>query len=109
MDNASIYVNPRIQEVIEAHDCQMRYLPPYSSDFNPIELTFSVLKVCGFTFTFRFIADRLKDMDSKTFHRIMAIIRRKLRELTEIRHQKKQMRYLCNSTFQTQHIRAYDI
>ena len=45
MDNASIHVNPRIKEAIEAHGCQIRYLPPYSPDFNPIELTFSVLKV----------------------------------------------------------------
>ena len=48
-------------------------------------------------------------MDPKTFHRIMAIIRREFRGLAEIRHQKKQMRYLCNSTFQTQHIRAHYI
>ena len=44
MDNASVHTNPRIQEAIEAHGCQVRYLPPYSPDFNPIELTFSVLK-----------------------------------------------------------------
>ena len=52
MDNASIHVNPRIKEIIEAHGCQVRYLPPYSPDFNPIELTFSVLKVCEFTYKF---------------------------------------------------------
>jgi len=44
MDNASVYVNPRIEEVIKAHGCEVRYLPPYSPDFNPIELSFSVLK-----------------------------------------------------------------
>jgi len=44
MDNASVHINPRIEEVIKAHGCEVRYLPPYSPDFNPIELSFSVLK-----------------------------------------------------------------
>lgn len=44
MDNASSHTNPRIAEVIRAHGCEIRYLPPYSPDFNPIELSFSVLK-----------------------------------------------------------------
>ena len=49
MNNVSIHVNPRIKKIIEGHDCQVRYLPPYSPDFNPIELTFAVLKICEFT------------------------------------------------------------
>ena len=44
MDNVNIHCNPRIEEAIEAKGCLVRYLPPYSPDFNPIELTFSVLK-----------------------------------------------------------------
>ena len=44
MDNASFHCNPRIQEAIEAVGCEVKYLPPYSPDFNPIELSFSVLK-----------------------------------------------------------------
>lgn len=44
MNNASIHINSRVKEVIEQHDCQIRYLPPYSPDFNPIELSFSMLK-----------------------------------------------------------------
>jgi len=44
MDNASVHVNPRIEEVIKAHGCEVRYLPPYSLDFNSIELSFNVLK-----------------------------------------------------------------
>lgn len=44
MDNAGSHTNPRITEVIQAHGCEIRYLPPYSPDFNPIELSFSVLK-----------------------------------------------------------------
>ena len=44
LDNASIHTNPVIEEAIQAAGLKVRYLPPYSPDFNPIELTFSVLK-----------------------------------------------------------------
>lgn len=44
IDNASVHCNPRIEEVIRQHGCEVRFLPPYSPDFNPIELSFSVLK-----------------------------------------------------------------
>ena len=44
MDNVAIHVNPRIEEAIRQHEYEIRYLPPYSPDFNSIELTFSVLK-----------------------------------------------------------------
>ncbi len=44
MNNASIHCNARIEELITSHGCEVRYLPPYSSDFNSIELSFSVLK-----------------------------------------------------------------
>lgn len=44
MDNASVHCNPRIEQVIRQHGCEIRYLPPYSPDYNPIELSFAVLK-----------------------------------------------------------------
>ena len=44
MDNASIHCNPRIEQVIRQHGCEIKYLPPYSPDYNPIELSFAVLK-----------------------------------------------------------------
>ena len=44
MDNASIHCNARVEELVRGHGCEIRYLPPYSPDFNPIELSFSVLK-----------------------------------------------------------------
>ena len=44
MDNVSSHCNARIEEVIRSFGCEIRYLPPYSPDFNPIELSFSVLK-----------------------------------------------------------------
>jgi len=44
MNNVSIHCNARIEELIISHECEMRYLPPYSPNFNLIELSFSVLK-----------------------------------------------------------------
>jgi transposase len=44
LDNNSIYIDEVIVNAIEAEGHIVRFLPPYSLDFNPIELTFSVLK-----------------------------------------------------------------
>ena len=44
MDNVNVHIDPRIRQVIEEKGCLIRYLPPYSPDYNPIELTFSMLK-----------------------------------------------------------------
>lgn len=44
LDSVSMHCNPRIKEVIEAAGCVVEYLPPYSPDYSPIELTFSGLK-----------------------------------------------------------------
>lgn len=44
IDNVSAHCNSRIREVIKTHECRIKYLSPYSSDYNPIELSFSVLK-----------------------------------------------------------------
>lgn len=44
MDNVSIHVKDEVTEYIQGQGHAIRYLPPYSPDFNPIELTFSVLK-----------------------------------------------------------------
>lgn len=44
MDNLSSHKGPRVHEMIEAAGAQLRYLPPYSPDFNPIENAFSKLK-----------------------------------------------------------------
>ncbi len=35
---------PRVRELIEAAGARLLYLPPYSPDFNPIEMAFSKLK-----------------------------------------------------------------
>ena len=44
LDNCSVYYNDQIKQVIQHAGHLVEYLPPYSPDFNPIELTFSVLK-----------------------------------------------------------------
>ena len=44
MDNVSSYYNVRIEEIIRGFGYKIRYLLPYSPNFNLIELSFSVLK-----------------------------------------------------------------
>ena len=44
MDNLSSHKAPAIREAIEAAGAILRFLPPYSPDFNPIEKAFSKLK-----------------------------------------------------------------
>lgn len=44
MDNLSSHKSPRVRQLIEARGAELVYLPPYSPDFNPIELAFSKIK-----------------------------------------------------------------
>jgi transposase len=44
MDNLSSHKGPQVRSLIEAAGATLRYLPPYSPDFNPIEMMFSMLK-----------------------------------------------------------------
>jgi transposase len=44
LDNLSVHTRTSVRARIEAAGCQLRYLPPYSPDFNPIEQGFSKLK-----------------------------------------------------------------
>lgn len=44
MDNLPAHKAAGVREAIEAKGAQLRYLPPYSPDFNPIENAFSRLK-----------------------------------------------------------------
>ena len=45
MDNLPTHKTTAMRHAIEAADAQLRFLPPYSPDFNPIEKAFSKLKV----------------------------------------------------------------
>ncbi len=44
LDNLVVHKQPAVRAAIEAVGAQLRFLPPYSPDFNPIELAFAKLK-----------------------------------------------------------------
>src|SRR5215470_165525 len=44
LDNLAAHKQPEVRQAIEAAGAQLRFLPPYSPDFNPIELAFAKLK-----------------------------------------------------------------
>ena len=44
LDNLSAHKQPEVRTAIEDAGAQLRFLPPYSPDFNPIELAFAKLK-----------------------------------------------------------------
>ena len=44
MDNLACHKRPEVQRAIEQVGCELRLLPPYSPDLNPIEKAFSKLK-----------------------------------------------------------------
>ena len=44
LDNLAVHRQPEIRTAIEAVGAQLRFLPPYSPDFNPIEMAFAKLK-----------------------------------------------------------------
>jgi transposase len=44
LDNLSSHKRARTRELIEAAGAELRYLPPYSPDLNPIEMIFAKIK-----------------------------------------------------------------
>jgi transposase len=44
MDNLSSHKGPKVRALIEAAGAKLLFLPPYSPDFNPIEMAFAKLK-----------------------------------------------------------------
>jgi transposase len=44
MDNLPSHKHPRVRELIESAGAKLLYLPPYSPDFNPIEMIWSKVK-----------------------------------------------------------------
>jgi transposase len=44
MDNLSAHKRPQIKQLIETAGASVLYLPPYSPDFNPIEMIWSKVK-----------------------------------------------------------------
>jgi transposase len=44
MDNLAAHKGGKVREIIEAAGAELRYLPPYSPDLNPIEQAIAKLK-----------------------------------------------------------------
>lgn len=44
LDNLAVHKQPGVRTAIEAAGARIRFLPPYSPDFNPIEMAFAKLK-----------------------------------------------------------------
>jgi transposase len=44
LDNLAVHKHPEVRAAIEQAGALLRFLPPYSPDFNPIELAFAKLK-----------------------------------------------------------------
>ena len=44
LDNLAVHKVAGLAEIAQKYEVRLRYLPPYSPDFNPIELAFSKLK-----------------------------------------------------------------
>ena len=44
LDNLKAHKSPRVAEILGKKNCTVKYLPPYSPDFNPIEMAISKLK-----------------------------------------------------------------
>jgi transposase len=44
LDNLAVHKHPDVRTAIERAGAQLRFLPPYSPDFNPIEMAFAKLK-----------------------------------------------------------------
>jgi transposase len=70
LDNLGAHLAKGVREVIEARGAQLRYLPPYSPDLNPIELAFSKLKA------------RLRQAAARTPEALEAAIQEALAALT---------------------------
>ena len=44
MDNLSAHKSPRVEELVNSWGCKVDYIPRYSPEFNPIELSWSKIK-----------------------------------------------------------------
>ncbi len=44
LDNLAVHHRAAARRLVEAHGCRLLFLPPYSPDYNPIELAFATLK-----------------------------------------------------------------
>ena len=68
MDNLSSHKRASVREIIEAKGARLRFLPPYSPDFNPIEMAFANMKAL-----LRKAAERTVDGLWKTIGRLVNV------------------------------------
>ena len=69
-DNLSVHKHADVRPAVEAAGCRLAYLPPYSPDYNPIELVFAKLKT------------HLRAVGGRTFEALVAAIGRGLATIT---------------------------
>ncbi len=70
LDNLGAHKDERARRLIEAAKCRLLLLPPYSPDFNPIELAFAKLK------------QRLRRTAARTYDALVAAIGDALDDVT---------------------------
>jgi transposase len=67
LDNLAVHKQPEVQTAIEQAGARLRFLPPYSPDFNPIEQVFAKLKAF------------LRALRPRTFERVLELVAMGLR------------------------------
>jgi transposase len=70
MDNLSAHTGETIRQLIEAQGARLEFLPPYSPDFNPIELCWSKVKAA------------LRAAKARTFEALVETIAQALRSIS---------------------------
>ena len=71
-DNLSAHKSPEAQRLIEACGARLEFLPPYSSDFNPIELCWSKVKAA------------LRAAKARTFEALLDALASALRSVSQM-------------------------
>ena len=64
MDNLSSHKGTRVEQLIKAAGAELRYLPPYSPDMNPIEKAYSKLKAYLRKIAERTVAGLMRALES---------------------------------------------
>ena len=67
LDNLAVHKQPEVRTAIEQAGARLRFLPPYSPDFNPIEQVFAKLKAF------------LRALRPRTFERVLELVAKGLR------------------------------
>jgi len=70
MDNLSAHTGETIRQLIEARGARLEFLPPYSPDFNPIELCWSKVKAA------------LRAAKARTFDALLEALAKALRSIS---------------------------